>query len=164
MNYYDRESLVYLDGTKIFKSESDEKSEAEVAVLLEGVWSCKMHSFGKLALIDWYAERSGRVIGVVELKTRSHASDKHSTVFLNVRKWLALIMASLGLGVPAVFVARFTDRVLWIPISEIETGGVKIKGCTKIVKSRNDIEPVFDVPIAQMKDLTSLKEKGNERN
>jgi hypothetical protein len=162
MNYYDRTSLTYLDGTKIFKSEDDEKSEFEVAALLEKFWSCQMHSFGKLALIDWYAERAGRVIGVVELKTRSHAHDHYPTVFLNVRKWLALMMASIGLGVPGIFVVRFTDKVMWISIANIESDGVSIRGCKKIVKSRNDIEPVFDVPIAQMSDLIPLKEKGNE--
>lgn len=162
MNYYDRESQTHLDGTKIFKSEDDERSERDVAALLEDVWSCRMRSFGKLSLIDWYAERAGRVVGVVELKTRTHTHSHYPTVFLNVRKWLALMMASLGLGVPAIFVVRFTDKTMWIRVSSVESNSVSIKGCAKIVKSRNDIEPVFEVPVKQMSNLTIVKEKGDE--
>jgi len=152
--YYDRAVTQFTDGTPIFKSEADEQSESEIASLIEQSWKCQCHSFGKLAPIDWFFVRDGRLVGVGELKTRSHDSQKHSTVFLNVRKWLALHLAASGLGVPAVFVVRFTNETRWIDINKINASAVRLGGCKKIVKSRNDIEPVIEVPIHTMPPLT----------
>lgn len=152
-NYYDRQAATHVDGTPMFLSEHDEQSEAHVASLLELAWSCRCRSFGRLSPVDWYFERDERLIGVGELKSRSHGSDTYPTVFLNVRKWLALLLCANGLGVPAIFVVRFDDCVRWIPVSEIDATGVRISGCRSIVKSRNDIEPVIEVKVSQMKEL-----------
>ena len=95
------------------------------------------------------------MVGCGELKTRSHSSSQYRTVFLNVRKWLALLMAENGLGVPSVFVVRFTDCVKWIKIADIDGTKIRIGGCKQIVKSRNDIEPVIEVPVRSMLPLKS---------
>lgn len=153
VDYYSRNEATFIDGSPIFKSLSDEQSESEIAQVLSKQWSCDCHSFGKLAAVDWFFVKHGRLSGVGELKTRSHDSGRHATVFLNVRKWLALSLAANGLGVPAVFVVRFTDCVKWIDISSVDASAVRIGGCKKIVKSRNDIEPVIEIPVLNMKQL-----------
>jgi hypothetical protein len=150
-SYYDRQPAEYLDGTPIFKSAADEQNENTVSAILSRAWRCEIRSFGRLSVIDWYAIRDGRIVAVLELKTRTHDSGRHATVFLNVRKWLALLLAATGLGVPAIFVVQFTDGTWWIPLAEIEASTTRMGGCVRIVKSRNDIEPVIHVPVAEMR-------------
>ena len=152
-DYYQRTTTQHLDGSPIFKTEQDEGNEREVAAIVESVWSCQLGSFGRLAVIDWYASRNERLVSLLELKTRTHDSLRYETVFLNVRKWLALTLGSIGLGVPALFVVKFTDGVRWINISEVDPSDSRIGGCARIVKSRNDREPVIEIPVAQMKVL-----------
>lgn len=149
-DYYARKSSTFVDGSEIFKSAEDEASESEIASILEKTWKCECRGFGKLAPLDWFFVRNGRLVGIGELKTRSHKSDKYTTVFLNSRKWLALLFGSIGLGVPAVFVVRFEDCVMWINASEIDSTRLRIGGCKQIVKSRNDVEPVIEVVIKEM--------------
>ena len=151
--YYNRIAATFVDGSLIFKTEDDERSEDETAKAIESAWRCECCSFGKLSPVDWFFVRAGRLVGVGELKTRTHESGKYKTVFLNVRKWLALSLAAHGLGVPAVFVVRFTDVVKWIDVAGIDASMVRIGGCTKIVKSRNDIEPIIEVAVNAMKVL-----------
>jgi hypothetical protein len=154
VSYYDRQIATHVDGTPIFKAREDEQSERTVAEQLESAWRCQCRSFGRLSPVDWFFVQDGRLVGIGELKTRSHASSKYATVFLNVRKWLALSLAAHGLGVPAVFVVRFTDQIKWISLADIDARLCMIGGCSRTVKSRNDIEPIIEVPIDQMRALT----------
>jgi hypothetical protein len=153
MSYYDRKSILHLDGTPIFQTAEDRESEQAVALLLEKHYRCEMHRFGELSAVDWYAVRRGRMVGIAELKTRSHASDKYPTVYLNVRKWLALLLSSIGLGVPALFVVRFTDQIRRIRVGKINASRVILGGTTEIVKSRSDREPLIEVPVEEMRVL-----------
>jgi hypothetical protein len=150
MTYYERKPTVHLDGTPVFQNAEDGAAEQSIATALEQRWSCNIRSFGALSPVDWYAERYGRLVGVLELKARTHAHRTHATVFLNVRKWLALSLASVGLGCPALFVVRFTDRICWTRLHEIDTSRHRIGGCLRIVKSVNDIEPIIEVSVASM--------------
>src|SRR5688500_988415 len=108
-SYYDRAPATHLDGTPIFRTAEDEQNENQVAAVLAREWGCEVRGFGHLAPIDWFAVRAGRLVGLLELKARTHASGRYPTVFLNLRKWLALQLAAVGTGVPGIFVVQFTD-------------------------------------------------------
>ena len=151
--YYDRENVVHLDGTRIFQTAEDRDAETQVAAEIEKKWACQLMRFGALSPIDWYGKRLDRVVGLLELKARTHASDTHPTVFLNVRKWLALTLASVGMGIPAIFVVKFTDLILWIPVNDVNAGAVRVAGCARMVKAENDIEPIIEVEIQKMRRL-----------
>jgi hypothetical protein len=152
-DYYNRNAATHLDGTMIFQNEEDQKNERSVAERVEAAWGCSLRQFGKLAPLDWYAERHGRLVGLLELKSRTHAHDKFGTTFLNIRKWFALTMGAAGLGVPGIFVVKFTDGIWWKPIAEVDATQHKIGGCFQIVKSRSDIEPQIHVPVESMRRL-----------
>lgn len=153
MSYYDRTASVHLDGTKIFQSEDDRRNEREVASAVEKAWRCRVVSFGALSPVDWFAERDGRLVSILELKSRTHPHDKYPTVFLNVRKWLALSLGAVGLGCPALFVVRFADGVYWVRLSDVDAGRNKVGGCSRFVKNANDVEPVIDVPVSSLRAL-----------
>lgn len=152
-DYYQRGNVVHLDGTRVFHNQEDVAAEDRVAAELQARWRCTMHRFGALCAIDWYARRDERMVGLLEVKCRPHASDHYPTVFLNVRKWFALTLGSNGLGVPAIFVVRFTDALMWTRVADIDAWRHRIGGCSRIVKARSDIEPVIDVPVSILQEL-----------
>jgi hypothetical protein len=157
-NYYTRTSSTNSDGTPLFATQADNASQAAVAEMIERSFGpgLQVKQFGHLCPIDYYAERDGRMAAAIEIKCRSHDSLAYPTVFLNVRKWLAMKMASVGLGVPAFFVVRFTDQVLYVNIDDIDASKQRIGGTSRIVKSKSDREPVIEVPIAGMQCLSNL--------
>jgi hypothetical protein len=159
--YSDRTALVHVDGTTIFKTDEDDEVERQVAVVLAEAWKCEVKSFGRIAVIDWWFGRDGRLVGIGELKSRSHASTKYPTVFLNVRKWLALTLGSIGLGVPAMFVVQFTDGLRFINVAKIDATRNMIGGCKEIKKAR-DVEPMIEVDVAKMNVLKATKPEEGE--
>lgn len=150
MSYYDRKASTHVDGSLVFQSAEDRDNERTAAARLEAAWNCRITSFGALSPIDWFAQRDGRLTAVLELKSRSHAHDRFDTVFLNVRKWLALSLGAIGLGCPALFVVQFLDGIYWINAADIDARTNRIAGCARVVKAKNDIEPVIEVPVASM--------------
>lgn len=153
MSYYERSNILHLDGTRVFATKEDREAEREVAALVEKAWNCELHQFGALSPIDWYAVRAGRMVGLLELKSRSHACGTYQTTWLVVRKWLALMLGSIAFGVPAIFVVKFTDRVMWIPLREINASRIVIGGCTRYVKAVSDINPMIEIPVEQLREL-----------
>lgn len=150
-SYHDRQAATYLDGTPVFITAQDRQVEAEVAAVLEKAWGCELRSFGPLCPVDCYAIRGGRLVGLAEIKSRSHASTAYETVFLNMRKWLALTLGSVAVGVPALFAVRFTDGVFWVPVADVDARSVTVGGRRDRAGVSNDIEPVILVPVAIMR-------------
>lgn len=149
-NHYQRTSTRAPNGLLRFATPQDRQSEQETALLLGRLWNCEIKSFGLLSPVDFFAVREGLLIGVLELKTRTHASTTFNTVFLNLRKWGSLMLYHFGLGCPALYVIRFTDGYRWISITEVDASKWTIGGTKTIVKSHTDIEPVILVPVDQM--------------
>lgn len=150
-DYYEREIQTHIDGTPIFQTKRDRDNEDVVARIVEQHFKCELKRFGTLASIDWYAVRSGRLVGLLELKSREHESTRFNTTWLNVRKWLALTIGSVGMRLPAVFVVKFTDGAVgWCKVDEVDASKVRIAGCKKQVKAVSDVGPVIDVPVAQL--------------
>jgi hypothetical protein len=152
-SYYRRQNGVAGDGSPTFSSMADATNEDRARHQLEIAWKCDLKRFGKLAPIDWFAGRHGRMVGLVELKTRDHAVGSYPTVFLNVRKWLALLLGHIGTGVPALYVVQWTDALRWINVMDIDARKIMIGGTMQIVKATSDIEPVILVPVADMRDV-----------
>lgn len=152
-DYYNRATTTHIDGTPVFATDSDRNNQHDTAHQIEQEWRCQLHEFGALSPIDYYATRAGRLAGLLEIKARTHTTTTHPTVYLNVRKWLALTLGEAGLGCPAVYVVRFTDQTCWIRVADIDATHHRIAGCREIVKARSDIEPVIAVPVATMKVL-----------
>jgi hypothetical protein len=153
MPYDERTARPNSDGSPLFASDCDRANQERVRVAVEAAWGCELRYFGDLCPLDFYALRDGRMVGIVEVKSRSHDSGHFPTVYLNVRKWLALLMAEVGLGVPAVFVVSFADGIRFIRAAEVDARQLKIGGTAQIVKSHSDIEPVILVPVSAMRVL-----------
>jgi hypothetical protein len=151
--YYERTHAVNTDGSPTFATASDISAQKAVARMLEDAWgpNVTISAFPRLHVIDFYAERDGRVSALLELKCRSHESSAYPTVFLNMRKWIALLWHAGMLGIAPLFVVRFTDCVMWCDVREVDARQHRIGGTKILVKSSSDIEPVIEVPVSQMK-------------
>lgn len=152
--YTDRAITMNSDGSPLSALELDKAREEKTRIAVEAAWSCQLHSFGHLCPIDWWAEQDGRMVGVLELKSRNHEIDTYPTVVLNVRKWIALSMASLGLAVPAIAAFRFLDEsVRWIKLTQVDATRHRIMTSGQRWQTENDREPVIDIPIDRLKTL-----------
>lgn len=159
-DYYDRTNAV--TGAPVFANAEDTRNEEEVAGLFAAMWGCEVHRFGPFDPIDFYVMRKGHLVGLLECKSRTHTIDEWPTVFLNLRKWMALTMGSCGFGVSAIYVARFKGGdIRWINVSHINAHHSKVKmgGCSRVVKSHTDVEPVILVPIKSMHELRTSEEE-----
>lgn len=130
-------------------TDEDIQGENEVAKELERVSGWKVHSFGKFNPVDFYAEKDGRVIAVLELKRRNITSTQHNTIFLSVRKMLALQMAGIGLGVKPLFVVKFIDGLFILQVNGFIPTQPIIAGRTDRGYVM-DQEPIYKVPIRLM--------------
>lgn len=151
MSYYNRQTRTDANGLRVFSTPQDHASEDRVASIIEGAFRCTLHRFPTFHSVDWYAARDGQMVALLELKTRTHASTDFRTVWLNVRKWMALYEHGTAFGVPSLFVVQFTDQLRYIDLRKIDATRHRIGGCRKVVKSHTDIEPVIEVEVASMK-------------
>ena len=125
-------------------------NQQRVADRLAAHWRCDLVVFSKLSGVDYYTERDGRMVGLVEIKCRNQTTTEHDTVILAVRKWFVLMFASFGLNVPALFVVNFTDGLGWCHVSDVDAtrhmiGGRANRGGRA---ARTDREPIIRVPVA----------------
>jgi hypothetical protein len=117
-------------------------------------WQYQIRSFGMFSPVECYMTDPDATVvrGIANITARNNASTKFPTIWLNCRSWLALMMASTGMQVPAYFIVKFSDQIMWIDVAQV--GGMRmIMAGRKDRGLANDIEPVFDIPIAAMNPL-----------
>lgn len=132
------------------RTPADQAAERAVAAELTKLTGHQITSFGPLCAVDFYSSQDGRLTGILELKCRDNPSTQYPTVFLAVRKWFALVHGAIGLQVPALYVVRFTDRLLVATIATVDGAKHTISGGRR--KAGSHIEPLIEVPIATMRD------------
>jgi hypothetical protein len=138
----------------VFCTDEDKANEDAAAAAMGAAWGCVLKSFGAFCPIDFYAERDGRIVGIVEFKRRAMLSTEHASVFLSFRKWIALSMGSMGLGCPAIFAVQFNDGMKYINVADAHGAPVSMGGVAAAnVVTRNHIEPMLNIPIHWMHDL-----------
>jgi hypothetical protein len=134
-----------------YRTAADAEAERLAADRLGELMQCEVHAFPPLTPIDWYACRHDALVAYLEVKTRSHRHDAFGTVYLSVRKWLALELAELAQGVPGIFVVQWVDALGWIRTSRVDAHAVTIAGNGGTTEhGRNGIEPIILVPVDLM--------------
>lgn len=144
--------------SKIRQTAADTKREDEVAVRLSKAWGWEISRFGTLDQIDFYGLKGkpphDKLCGLLEIKCRTHPIDKYETVYLSLRKWLALGMAQAGMNIGAFFAASFKDgEVRYIAWQDVDARRFGILGRRRDPPSPNDMEPIIEVSINQMSEL-----------
>lgn len=141
----------HIDGTRIFKNRKDRRNEERVAKILAEAWNCEVHSWGELALIDWYFVKNGRPEAVGELKCRENiTSTDFDTVYLKMSKYNALLIVGNAHQIRAFFVVEFKDGLFYISIYDIVSKKTVMAGWNK-PRAKHDNEPILHVPVADMR-------------
>jgi len=141
--------ITHTDGSPLYVDDLDQPNQDRVKATLEQAWGCRLCTFGKLAVVDYFVLQHERICAIVEIKTRYHASTKFDTVYCSVRKYDALLRYQQCFGVPGLFVAHFTDDLRFIRVGDIDHTRITLSG-RKDRKSATDIEPLIEVPISAM--------------
>lgn len=154
--YYNRKQSTNLDGSPIFQTPEDRAAEEQIAAKIGAAWDCQVRHFAPLCPIDWYAIRENRVVGVMEFKRRSHSVKKYPTVFLGVRKWLALQLCAMGLGTTGRFIVQWTDDTRFIDLTGIDASRFVMSEKwrpTASAQADAAIEPVIEIEISAMQPI-----------
>lgn len=139
----------------VFNRGLDRENERVVAAQMEAAFKCTVHDFGSLNDVDFWLEKDGALAAYVEMKTRTQSSTKFPTVYLSIRKWLAMNLLSVGVEVPCLFVVKFSDEVRWINLKDVDARSTHI--CERSDhRAANDREPVVLVPVSDMTILPEL--------
>jgi hypothetical protein len=150
--FYARTARRGENGSLICQTNEDAQIEREIAAIVSAEWNCKVRHFPPFSPIDWYAERSGRVAGLLEVKNRSVSTGQYPTVFCTLRKWLSLSYCSMAFFVPGIFVVRFTDDLLWVDIGKIQPPMMREGGTAYRPNiGRRVAEPMLEIPMAELR-------------
>lgn len=109
-------------------------------------WEVHRFNGGRLCPIDFYASQGDHFMAVLEIKSRE---EYRHLVWLNVRKWMSLVRAQDGLGVPALFAYLMGDDLFYIPVGAIDGRRCHMGG-RHVVERATDREPVIDVYTNEM--------------
>lgn len=149
-DYYSRDIDLNSDGTQTFATEGDKANERRVDALIERLWNCTVHPLPALFPIDRYLEQHNRLVAYLEIKTANRRAADTTFAFLNHRKYLYLMSASLWTNVPGVFVHQNLDEVRWINVADVVPGEIEMGGTRTRVKSATDREPIIRIPLTDM--------------
>ena len=129
--------------TRPFYETGDQRLvEHEVAEKLAYKWHATQVAFPDGSTVDRVLVRDGRVIGLVEIKTRQTPVDKYPTYYASHQRLQRLRYIAKALRLPPVFVVQWSDACGWL--NPAETKPVRID-----VGGRVDRGDQFDVELVE---------------
>lgn len=154
MSYYQRVAGRNTDGSPSYANAADKASEAQVVDRVAAFVGGRALPMPAMCPVDWIIARHNRIVAVADLKTRPI---RHDPVWLNKRKYWALMFTAAGLSsVPksramALFVVRFPgDELLAIDMAPLPIPEFHLRGTNGRVKSDDDVELMADIDLATM--------------
>lgn len=155
-SWQDRGPTTHIDGTLIFKTKQDTENEKAVASLVSEKFNCVTHAIADMSPVDWVFLRHGRVVGVGELKIHRGHFKEHPTAILNLRKWLALLLAGQGMAVPPIYVSQWSDWTGWVDVRKLDAHHVNVRmiRCKpRGTDSPSNYEPCIMIPLEQFQEV-----------
>lgn len=135
----------------LYETAADVARETAMAARIETAFNVTLRKMPGPYPIDWYAERNGRVVAWVELKTSTAPSTEYGTALISLRKLEALLGHSAR-NVPGVFVVGFPDGVWFVDARQIDPRAAVVLS-RHVHRKPEDTEPVVKVPIADMRPI-----------
>lgn len=129
---------------------ADTERENQVAETVARQYGWDFQRTGYYDNYDLMFMREGRLVGIGEIKNRNHEHNRYDSVFLSAHKWLTLVTASQGLGVPGLFIVSFTDQIRTKYVSDIDASAHQIAGRSDRPDAPNDQELIIHVPVGSM--------------
>lgn len=92
----------------IRETAEDRAAQEHIAEQVSAAWLCDVKPFPPLSEVDYYLEREGAMVAVLEVK---HHLRRRPLVLISARKWLALWEVSHRCHVPALIAIGYPDGV-----------------------------------------------------
>lgn len=124
---------------------ADLANQRAVAKVLERAWNLRLAEFPEFHPVDYYAERSGRLVALVEIKCRARPFADYPVVWCDLHKFWRMTDAARGIHTRALFVVRCHTDIVFCDLAAID-------GSTVIVDGRddrddpNDHDPIICIP------------------
>lgn len=129
----------------LYEDEFDLGREEKFSRLVAEKFHC---TFRKLPIrygLDFAAERDGKVVSFVEVKTRNVGVTTYPTFMLSVSKFMAADALTRTTGLPCFLAVGWQSMWGYIPMNGKPPGDVAMGGRTDRGDSQ-DVEPVFLIP------------------
>jgi hypothetical protein len=136
----------------LFETEIDLLHERAVADVLEILWRCQLVKRAPTDPCDYNAVRDDKLMSVIEIKCRTSEKARYPTVYVSHDKRNDLLAEGELLGVPALWVVRFTDMLCYIDAGKI-TGSVTLAGRPPRAGSTKDQEKMIELDIQLLSNL-----------
>lgn len=102
---------------KIFETQNDLDNEKAVCAHLTRVWGLNFYKLDRRYQADFLAvNKTHQPKAWIEIKCRKIARQTYPDIILELDKCLAMKALEDATGLPAIFVARWTDALGWIRI------------------------------------------------
>ena len=132
-------------------NEESERVEQEAAAIVSSKWGVSLIKMPKFSGVDYFFYNGvDRRMGVFEVKRRYNDSTKYPTVYLSVRKYLAL-KGYYDEGLLAFFLPYFDDALMYIGFYDIDASKQNMLGRRDRSAAPNDIEPMIEVPVSSLR-------------
>lgn len=139
----------------VFENDEDASNEAELADIIERMYSVKMVRQKRFSQFDYLACKGNSISAFVEMRCLNTQYNAQSGVIISASKLLAAKTMIDISGVKHYFVVRWIDGVVGLAvINRFLKDGVKMVRSPITDKRRNapdDLEPVAYIPIEAFK-------------
>lgn len=139
----------------VFENDEDATNEAELADIIERIYSVKMVRQRKFAQFDYMACKGNHISAFVEMRCLNAHFDDHATVIISASKLLAAKTMIDVSGIRHYFVVRWIDDIIGlVTLNRFLMNGVELVRSPITDKRRNapdDLEPVAHIPIEAFK-------------
>lgn len=102
----------------IYETSRDRDAERQIAETIAQKYNAKAIKAKRLYGLDWFFERDGYVVGMVEIKVRNYTRNHFETYMISADKVARIRMLSSVTGVPAFLFVSWRDGIGYINLSD----------------------------------------------
>ena len=105
-------------GRPIYETSRDRDAERQIAETIAEKYNAKAIKAKRLYGLDWFFERDGYVVGMVEIKVRNYTRNHFETYMISADKVARIRLLSSVTGVPAFLFVSWRDGIGYINLSD----------------------------------------------
>lgn len=134
---------------QLWETKDDLAREKDVVDVYAKIKKCEYEKLPIQYKADYAFLRDGDIVALVEIRCRNVSHDQYDTIMLSLLKWNDINELAQRMGVPAMFVVRYTDGIYTIPLRE--TPDAFLMGGRAVMRDARDREPVVHYNVDRMR-------------
>jgi hypothetical protein len=135
----------------LYENDASRTAEQRIAQIVSDKWKCSLIKLPRSYVLDYVAERNGKLTCWVEIKQRNFKFGEYVDYTISLHKYMDMLTYVEKTGLPALLVVEFSDGLIYWHLAT-RPCVVGIGGRT----DRNDpqdVEPVARIAWAEFKEL-----------